>query len=280
VSYKSILVQVDDTKACAARVDAAIGLALRHQAHLSALYVLAEPAGASFLRGYLPPEVLKDVAARAEARAREKLAGVSAVAERNQVSFDTRIDRSFAAEVADIFGMHARYADLAVVGQNDPDEPSALPARLPEQVVLACGRPVLLIPYIGAGKSLGQRVVVAWDASREAARAVRDALPILIPAEAVKVVSVNPRPAELGHGDVPGADIALYLARHGVNVEVQRVETRDLDVGNALLSHVASEAADLLVMGGYGHSRLREVMLGGATRTILHDMTVPVLMSH
>jgi nucleotide-binding universal stress UspA family protein len=123
-------------------------------------------------------------------------------------------------------------------------------------------------------------VVVGWDASREAARAVRDALPLLTQAKVVEVVSVNPRPADLGHGDVPGADIALYLARHGVNVEVQRIETRELDVGNALLSHVASEAADLLVMGGYGHARLREIMLGGATRTILHDMTVPVLMSH
>jgi nucleotide-binding universal stress UspA family protein len=109
---------------------------------------------------------------------------------------------------------------------------------------------------------------------------VRDALPLLKRASSVQVVSVNPRPADFGHGDVPGADIALYLARHGVEVDVQTIETRDLDVGNALLSHVAAEAADLLVIGGYGHSRLREVMLGGATRTVLHDMTVPVLMAH
>jgi len=278
LSYKSILVQVDHGKASTARLDAAIGLALQHQAHLSALYLLPEPTGASFVRGYLPPEVLEAVTAQSEARAKEKLAEVSAAAERNQVSFDTRIDRGFDVELADIFAMHARYADLAVVGQDDPDAPS--PGRLPEQLVLGCGRPVLLIPYIGAGKTLGQRVVVAWDASREAARAVRDALPLLTQAESVSVVSVNPRPADYGHGDVPGADIALYLARHGVKVEVQRIETRDLDVGNALLSHVASESADLLVMGGYGHSRLREIMLGGATRTVLHDMTVPVLMAH
>jgi nucleotide-binding universal stress UspA family protein len=278
LSYKSIVVQVDHSKACAARVEAAIGLALRHEAHLSALYLLAEPPGASAVRGHLPPEVMETVTARAEARAREKLAEVAAAAERNQVSFDTRIDRGFDPDLAEIFAMHVRYADLAVVGQDDPDAPS--PGRLPEQLVLGGGRPVLLIPYIGAGKKLGERVVVAWDASREAARAVRDALPLLTQAKAVEVVSVNPRPADFGHGDVPGADVALYLARHGVNVEVQRIETRELDVGNALLSHVASEAADLLVMGGYGHSRLREIMLGGATRTILHDMTVPVLMSH
>jgi nucleotide-binding universal stress UspA family protein len=123
-------------------------------------------------------------------------------------------------------------------------------------------------------------VVVAWDASREAARAVSDALPILEKASSVTVVTVNPRERDYGHGDVPGADIAVYLARHGVKVDVQRIDARDIDVGNMLLSHVANDSADLLVMGAYGHSRLREVVLGGATRTILGEMTVPVLMSH
>ena len=278
MSYKSILVQVDHTKACPARIDAAIDLALRHEAHLTGLCLIIEPTGASFVRGYLPPEILEAATKQAEEAAKERLARFSAAAERNQLSFDTRIDRGFDVEVAEIFGLHARYADLAVAGQEDPDE--SLPGQQPGPLVLSCGRPVLLIPYIGAGKTLGQRVVVAWDASREAARAVRDALPILKQASSVQVVSVNPRSADFGHGDVPGADIALYLARHGVEVDVQRIETRDLDVGNALLSHVAGAAADLLVMGGYGHSRLREIMLGGATRTILHDMTVPVLMAH
>jgi nucleotide-binding universal stress UspA family protein len=96
----------------------------------------------------------------------------------------------------------------------------------------------------------------------------------------VTVVTVNPRERDYGHGDVPGADIAVYLARHGVKVDVQRIDARDIDVGNMLLSHVANDSADLLVMGAYGHSRLREVVLGGATRTILGEMTVPVLMSH
>ena len=113
------------------------------------------------------------------------------------------------------------------------------------------GRPVLLIPYIGPGKTLGERVVVAWDASRAAARAVRDALPFLTRAAAVQVVSVNPRPGGFGHGEVPGNDIALYLARHGVNVEVQHIETRDLDVGNALLSVVALAVAIKPFMGQF-----------------------------
>jgi nucleotide-binding universal stress UspA family protein len=279
VSYKSILVQVDHTKANTARVDAAIALALRHQAHLTGLYLTVEPSGASFARGYLPEEILAHAAAQAMALANERLAQFSAAAARNLVPFETRIDRGFDVEFADIFGMHARYADLVVVGQDDPDDPS-MSRQLAEQLVLASGRPVLLIPYIGAGATMGERVVIGWDASREAARAVSDALPILERAVSVVVVTINPRQRDFGHGEMPGTDIALHLARHGVKVEVQRVETRDMDVGNALLSHLAGQSADLLVMGGYGHSRLREIVLGGATRTVLGDMTVPVLLSH
>ncbi|MGH6943153.1 MAG: universal stress protein, partial [Geminicoccaceae bacterium] len=122
--------------------------------------------------------------------------------------------------------------------------------------------------------------VVAWDASRAAARAVSDALPLLERAKSVTVVSVNPRPNLFGHGEVPGADIALHLARHGLKVEVHRLEARDIDTANAILSYVADAGCDLLVMGGYGHSRLRELVLGGVTRTMLGEMTVPVLMAH
>ncbi|MEM7022861.1 MAG: universal stress protein [Pseudomonadota bacterium] len=279
MSYKNILVQVDTTQACAARVEAAIALALQHEAHLTALYLIVEYSGASFARSQLPAEVVAAASAEAERLANEKLAKFAVLAERNQVSFDTRIDRGFDAELPEICSMHARYMDLLVIGQVDPEDPPAS-RQLPVQLVLASGRPVLLIPHIGTGKTFGQRVLVAWDASREAARAVTDAMPILTRASSVGVVTINPSQRDLGHGDVPGADIALYLARHGVQVEVQRIETRDLDVGNALLSHLADEGADLLVMGGYGHSRLRELILGGATRTILRSMTVPVLMAH
>ena len=214
------------------------------------------------------------------ARAEAALARFAAVAGRNQIAFETRLDRALYTEVANALATHARYADLAILGQIDPDDPVAGPRYLPEEVVLGSGRPALVIPYIGAGASLGQRVVVAWDASREAARAVNDALPLLERAEAVSVVTINPRQAPFGHGEEPGADIGLHLARHGIKVDVRRVEAPDLDVANALLSELASQSADLLVMGAYGHSRLREFVLGGTTRTILAEMTVPVLMSH
>jgi nucleotide-binding universal stress UspA family protein len=279
MGYKNLLVHVDDTKVCAARVRAAIELAIAHDAHLSGVYVITDPSPAAFAQGYLPAETLDLVQHETRKRAKAALARFTEVAKRNQISFESRTDRVLYTAMAEALATHARYADVAIVGQTDPDDDDS-PRYLPEEVTLASGRPSLVIPYIGPAATLGQRVTVAWDASREAARAVNDALPILKRAQAVGVVSVNPSDAPFGHGEQPGADIALHLARHGIKVEVQRIESRDIDVPNIILSHIADQSSDLLVMGAYGHSRLREFVLGGVTRTILHDMTVPVLMAH
>ena len=278
MSYKDLLVQVDDTRSCAKRIELAVALAVTHEAHLTGVYIISEPSPASFVG--IPAELLTDLQQKARDRADLALRRFADVAKRNQIAFETRVDRVLYTEVADALATHARYADLVILGQIDPDDPVAGPRYLPEEVILGSGRPALVIPYIGAAASFGERAMVAWDASREAARAVNDALPLLERAKAVGVVTVNPGDKPFGHGEEPGADIGLHLARHGIKVEVQRVEARDLDTANAILSHVANEGADLLVMGPYGHSRLREVVLGGVTRTILAEMTVPVLMSH
>jgi len=178
--------------------------------------------------------------------------------------------------------LHARYNDLVVIGQHDPDEdytqwPDA--AAFPELVAMGVGRPVLVVPYAGNFSKVGEHVLVAWDASREATRALTDALPLLKRARRVTVMAVNPEKAHR-HGAEPGADIALFLARHGVKVEATAQSSGGLDVGNFLLSRIADLDVDLLVMGAYGHARLRELMLGGVTQTILSSMTVPVLFSH
>ena len=279
MAYKDLLVHVDDTRSCAARVQAAVDLAVAHEAHLTGVYIVADPSPAAFVSGYVPPDLLDTLQQHARERAEAALARFAEVAGRNQISFETRIDRVLYTAVADALTTHARYADLAIVGQADPKDGEA-PSYLPEEVTLGSGRPSLVIPYIGPGPTLGQRVTVAWDASREAARAVNDALPILERAQTVDVVTVNPTEAPFGHGEEPGADIALHLARHGIKVEARRIEARDLDAANTILSHIADRGSDLLVMGAYGHSRLRELVLGGVTRTILRDMTVPVLMAH
>jgi nucleotide-binding universal stress UspA family protein len=167
-----------------------------------------------------------------------------------------------------------------VLGQTDTSE--VLPAMMsdfPEYVVLYSGRPVLIVPYAGNFTHVGRKVLVAWDGSQEASRAVDGALPFLREAAEVKVVVFNAERQVNMHGDQPGADIALYLARHGVTVDVMQ-ETTEQDSGNALLSLAADTTADLLVMGCYAHSRFRELLLGGASRTVLASMTLPVLMAH
>jgi nucleotide-binding universal stress UspA family protein len=279
MTYKNLLVQVDDTRSCAKRVAFAIDLAAAHDAHLTGLYIIAEPSPSAFVQGF-PPELMSELQQAARDRADAALATFGEAARRNQIAFETRVDRVIYTEIADAIATNARYADLAILGQHDPDDPLSGPRYLPEEVVLGCGRPVLVLPYIGPAATFGERVIVAWDASREAARAVNDALPLLKRAKQVGVVSVNPRPWPFAHGEEPGADISLHLARHGVEVEVQRIEAPDLDPANAILSHLADQSGDLLVMGAYGHSRLREFVLGGVTRTILEEMTVPALMSH
>ena len=279
MAYKDLLVHVDDSKACEGRVQAAIELAITHEAHLTGVYVIGDPPPETFESGVLLPEMREMLQQGARERADAALDHFTEVAKRNQISFESRVDRVQYTAMVEALAAHARYADIVILGQADPDDGS-VPLYLPEEVTLASGRPSLIIPYIGAAATLGQRVTLAWDASREAARTVNDALPILKLAQAVNVVTVNPSDKPFGHGEQPGADIALHLARHGVEVEVQRIELRDIDVPDIILSHVADQSSDLLVMGAYGHSRLRELVLGGVTRAMLHDMTVPVLMAH
>ena len=175
----------------------------------------------------------------------------------------------------DLFGSIARRFDLAVVGQDEPEKEDA-EALVAEGALFESGRPLILVPYIHKSGLKLHRVMVCWDGSRPAARAVADAMPFLTRAKQVDVVII----AQAKSDEVPGADVAEHLARHGVNVTVQRIARGDLDVKDALLNQAADSAADFVVMGGYGHSRMREFILGGVTRGMLASMTVPTLMSH
>src|ERR1051326_2898562 len=181
------------------------------------------------------------------------------------------------AGAADLFGQVARRFDLAVVQQAEPD--SVAPQGLIiEAALFESGRPLLVVPYIQkAGLEL-DRVLVCWDASRNAARALADAMPFLERSKAIDVIVVaTERPKS---DEIPGADIAHHLARHELKVELKRIVTGGTDVASTILSYAADSGADFVVMGGYGHSRLREFILGGATRGMLSAMTVPTLMAH
>ena len=278
MSLKDLLVVVDDTPAAAVRIDVAAQLAVKHEAHVTALYVVTTANIPNYLDAQIPEAV------RAEQRRQaEELAAKAAA------RFDDRMrrfgltDRSEWRTVrgnpTDVVAMHGRYADLVVVGQVDPRHDRDMPFVHPEDLVFDCGRPLLVVPYAGTFASVGERVLVGWNASREAARAVGDALPLIAKAQKVLVLAVNPTPGQLGLGDEPGADIARHLSRHG-RVQATHVTTDAVEPGDTLLNTIADESVDLLVMGAYGRSRLREQGLGGMTRYVLQHMTVPVLMSH
>lgn len=278
MAYKNLLVHVDDSKACAGRLDAAMGLAQAHDAHLTGLYIAVDTLLPGSVTTEVPGGFLEMLRAQADERTKAAEAAFNATVERAGLSADCRTVPSPSGYVAEEIALHARYADLVVLGQPAPEGQGEVNAQVPEDVVLAGGRPALVVPYIGAGKRLGTRVMVAWDGGREAARAVHGAMPVLERAKSVIVLVINPRRGN--HGAEPGADISLHLARHGISVEAQYLEARDISVGDALLSRLADQDIDLLVMGAYGHSRLREWLLGGVTRQIFREMTVPVLMSH
>jgi nucleotide-binding universal stress UspA family protein len=274
MAYKTILVHVDASERCRTRIDIALRLAREFEAHLVGLhvrqpialppYVSAEPVIGERLRQAVAADAVAAESTFTTATAAAGLAGAEF--------------RAAAPDASVAVSLHARYADLVILGQRDPQAEPTVDSGFVENVLLAAGRPVLTVPYVGAIETLGKRVLVAWNASSEAARALTDAIPLLQRADEVQVLTINPEAR--AHGDIPGADIALYLARHGVRVEVKLERAADIDVGNMLLSRAADLGVDLLVMGAYGHSRVREYMMGGATRTLLKTMTVPVFMSH
>jgi nucleotide-binding universal stress UspA family protein len=275
LSYKTILVHIDAGERWRTRLHVAARLQQRFESHLVGLYALSS----AHLPGFTLPEMsasLAEVRKITEGwarRAREEFDRLTGLAGLTNAEW-----RASPEDAAAAVPLHARYADLVVIGQPDPEQPAGLEASFAHRVVLAASRPVLVIPYAGEFDVIGKRVLLAWNASREAARAATDSLPMLRAADRVTVVCINPK-APL-HGEQPGADIALYLARHGVRSEVSNLQGSDIDAGNQLLSYAADLSADLIVMGAYGHSRLSEVVLGGVTRTLMGSMTVPVLMAH
>lgn len=274
MKYKTILVHADESVHAATHPALAAQLALQHDAHLIGValtgvsrYYYREGA-ADLARTVLAPH-MELLFARADA----VLDGFERQAVDAGVrSYERRlVDDETGAGLA-LCGL---YADLLVLGQHEPGVPSPPPGGdLAAHVLLACPRPVLVVPYIQRETVIGKRILVAWNGSAEAARALNAALPFLRQAERVTVAAFRP-------ADEPAADPALlpYLKRHGVEATLLS-ESPGLAGGEPLLSLVADQAADLLVMGGYGRARLSELLLGGVTRTVLESMTVPVLMAH
>lgn len=276
MGLKDLLVHVDNDPGCDLRIDVAVTLAAAHEAHLTGFHAMGWPWFPSHVDVQLPPSIVEEQRRQIEARARQAEARFREPTRRGGLSSEWR---AVEGDVVVAARLQARYADLTIVGQGLDVEPTLSElAALPEELVLGVGRPLLVVPRYGVFTTIGERVLIAWNGSREATRAVHDALPILKRAHTVTILSIDPegQPADR----VPGADIARHLARHSIRVEAATTYGPSTAVGDILLSRAFDLGADLIVMGAYGHSRMREMVLGGATRHLLRHMTVPVLMSH
>jgi nucleotide-binding universal stress UspA family protein len=257
--------------------DYAVSMAEVFEAHLLAIAVSYDPIIPGNVMGGIPPEIIEGQRRESDKLARAAVARFEQAANRAGISAEARTINASLAGAADKIGSIGRRFDLIIVGQPDRQKPTA-DQVIDEGVLFGSGRPVIFVPFIHKGAAKLDRVMICWDGGRAAARAVGDALPILKKAKEVEVVIISDKPGKTD--EVPGADLGQHLARHGLKVDVKRITSPDIDVPSTILSHASDSSADMIVMGGYGHSRLREFVLGGATRGLLEAMTVPVLMSH
>ncbi len=257
--------------------DFAISIADSFKAHVLGVAFSYEPIIPGSVMGGIPPEIIESQRRESDEKARAAIARFDAAANRAAVAAESRIISASVSGAAEQLGRLGRRFDLVVVGQAQRDEASAAEV-VDEGVLFDSGRPVIFVPYIQKAGLKLDRVMVCWDGSRAATRAIADAMPFLKKSKQVEIVMVSAKKPK--DDEIAGADLGQHLARHGLKVDVKRITSTEIDVPSTILSYAADSSADMIVMGGYGHSRLREFILGGVTRSILETMTVPVLMSH
>ena len=274
---KDIVVNLSvDTKTDAAR-DYAISVARVFDSHLSGVAFIYDPLTPGTVFDSVSASIIATQRKTYEDAAKNAAADFDKAARQAAISAESRVVSATIASSAEMFGRIARLYDLSIVGQATPDG-SFDDAMVIEAALFASGRPVLVVPYIQSEPLKLDRTLVCWDGSRSATRAISDALPFLRRSKSVEIITVAKK--DDNRSEISGADIAHHLARHGMKVNLKRIVAPDTDVPNAVLSYAADASTDLIVMGGYGHSRLREFVLGGTTRGMLSSMTVPTFMSH
>lgn len=274
--YKDIVVQLGAGLQRDVASEFAISVAAEFEAHLSGVAFAYEPPISGGMLDGVPPAVIDQWREERQAEAERAKKAFEDNARKAGIAFDSHVMSDDTADAAYVFSGLARNYDVSVVAQAQPDLGVAESLTI-EAALFDSGRPVLVVPYIQkSGLKLG-RVVVCWDGGRNAARAVGDALPLLERAGQIDVVTIEQKETR---SEFKGAQIAEHLARHKLKVDLKPIVAPDTDVANVILSYVADNSADLIVMGAYGHTRIREFVLGGVTRGILQSMTVPVLMAH
>jgi nucleotide-binding universal stress UspA family protein len=275
---KDIIVNLEHRIARDPARDFAITIADTFDAHVTGIAFAYTPDFPGYVTLPIPPEIVAQMMAESEKAALAAIERFDDAARRSLVSAEHRLLKTIGASAPLILSTLARRFDLSVFMQSEPDGVDN--DDMIETSLFQSGRPLVVVPYIQKDGLKLDHVVCCWDGSRAAARAVNDALPLLVKATTVDLLIVLNEKTNSPQNVIRGAEIATHLARHDVKVQVVIVPAADIDVANAILSYVADISGTLIVMGGYGHARLREVILGGVTRDMLKSMTVPAFMSH
>jgi nucleotide-binding universal stress UspA family protein len=275
---KDIIVNLEHRTARDPARDFAISIAETCDAHVAGVALAYAPDFPGYVMLEIPSDIVPQMIAESEKAALAAIERFEAAAKRSLISAEHRLLKSIGADAPLVLSTLARRFDLSVFMQSEPDGVDN--NDMIETSLFESGRPLIVVPYIQKEGLRLDRVVCCWDGSRAAARAINDGLPLLVKATTVDLLIVLNEKTNSSPNEIRGAEIAKHLARHDVKVQIVTVPAADIDVANAILSYVADVSGTLIIMGGYGHARLREVILGGVTRDMLKSMTSPVFMSH
>jgi nucleotide-binding universal stress UspA family protein len=280
MAYKTILVSLNELNRLPQLLNAAATVARNFNAHVSGLYVIPAVQLYPSMGFEAVPQVFDGNQTYFKDNQEKVRAAFEETMRKEGLNSDFHVVQGATSSIAEEVVNKGRSADLLIISATNPDETTGVESDFVEQTLMAAGRPIMVLPFKGDTKLNLDDVVLGWNGDREAARAAFDALPFLKAAKKVRIVRTDPQKDPALKGSIAGADLAETLARHGVKVEAASIPTAGDDAGHALLRCADDNGCDLIVMGAYGHSRLREYIFGGATQYVLNHLTRPVLMSH
>ncbi len=279
MDFKNILLHLDHSDGCQNRLQTAFALAKKYDALVTGLFVVPDYVVPSYVEAQISVDLITDVTEKALARARETLSGYEKMADAAGVNMDAHV---LEGQVIPILREHSKYSDLMLLGQDQPDDPDNASYGLADALLFEGACACMVVPHSGKLAAPGQRVLLTWNASRESARALREAMPILATADEIVVLSSEPDDAdsEIARGHPHADELARFLESHGIESVSSGIADLDISTSDAILGQAAEMNADLIVMGAYGHARLREIILGGVTRDLLKQSTIPLFLAH
>lgn len=274
MKYKNLLVHLDHSKGCRNRLQVAFEMTRSFKADLLGLFIVPTYIVPSYVEAQVSTDLLNDVTEKALARARVAADEYRELAKENGIELETAV---MEGAYVPILREHSKYADLLILGQDDPEDPDNTSYGLADALLFEGACPCLVVPHSGKPATPGQRVLLTWNASRESARALREAMPLLKSADTVMALASEPDGVEEG-GHAHTDALLKLLKSHGI--KAKRCAMPDIDPSEAIIAQAAEMDADVIVMGAYGHARLREIILGGVTRDLLKRAPTCLLLAH